>query len=109
MTDIDEFKGKLWCEVEAARQRVEAMQAETAEQLRQMQARYTSFLEVSRRVRDALRPRVVAFGETLLGATPTVSHRDFGSAGRGFHGVSVTFESPESDRYPATLKLRLGL
>ena len=47
MSDIDEFKGKLRGEVEAAQQRVQAMQAETAEQFRQLQGRYKTFLEVS--------------------------------------------------------------
>ncbi len=38
MTEIDEFKDKLRSEVEAARGRVQTMQAQAAEQYRQMEA-----------------------------------------------------------------------
>jgi YHS domain-containing protein len=109
MSNIDEFKGKLRGEVEAAQQRVQAMQAETAEQFRQLQGRYKTFLEVSQRVRDALRPRVEAFGEALPDVTPVVTQRDFGPAGRGFHGVFVTFSLPRTERRPANIKLHFGL
>ena len=109
MSDIDAFQGMLRGEVEAAKQRVQAMQAETAEQYRQMQARYRTFLDLSQRIRDALRPRVEAFASTLPLATPTVSRRDFGPAGRGFHGVIVAFAFERSERCPATIHLRFGL
>jgi YHS domain-containing protein len=109
MSDIDEFKGKLRDEVEAAKQRVQAMQAETAEQYRQLQAHYKTFLEVSQRIRDTLRPRVEAFGEAFPEVAPTVSRRDFGPAGRGFHGVFVTFAFPRTERCAATINLRFSL
>ncbi len=85
------------------------MQDETAEQYRQMQARYRVFLDVSQQIRDALRLRVKTLGDALPGATPTVTRRDFGPAGRGFHGVFVTFAIPRSERCPASIQLRLGL
>ena len=109
MSDIDEFKDKLRGEAEAAQQRVQAMQAETEEQFRQVQANYKTFLEVSQQIRDALRPRVEAFGEAFPEVTPTVSRRDFGPAGRGFHGVFVTFAFPRTERCAATINLRFGL
>ena len=98
MSDIHEFKGMLRDEVEAAKQRVQAMQAETAEQYRQMQAHYKTFLEGEPADPARLRPRVEAFGEAFPEVAPTVSRRDFGPAGRGFHGVFVTFAFPRTER-----------
>ncbi|QDV34745.1 YHS domain-containing protein [Tautonia plasticadhaerens] len=109
MSGIDEFKATLRGEVEAAREKVEAMQAESAEQYRRMQARYATFLDLSQRIRDAVKPRLEAFAETLPGATPTVTRRDFGPAGRTFHAVIVSFDLPRSERCPAEINLRLAL
>ena len=61
MTEIDDFKGKLRGEVEAAKERVQTMQAQAAEQYRQMQANYVRFLDLSQRIREAIRPWVEAF------------------------------------------------
>lgn len=109
MSGIKDFKDTLRAEVESAKQRLEAIQADSVEQYRQMQARYATFLDLSQRIRDALRPRVEAFAETLPGATPTVSRRDFGPAGRTFHAVIVSFDLPRSEHCPAEINLRLAL
>jgi YHS domain-containing protein len=109
MTEIDEFKGILRGEVEAARERIQEMQAQAAEQYRQMQANYVKFLDLSQRIREALRPWVEAFSEVLPGATPVVTQRDFGPAGRVFHGMFVTFSLPRTERCPANMNLRFGL
>jgi YHS domain-containing protein len=109
MTEIDEFKGKLRDEVEAARKRIQSVQDEATEQYQQMQANYVKFLDLSQRIREALRPWVAAFGETLPDVTPHVIQRDLGPAGRVFHGVFVTFSLPRSERCPANIKLRFGL
>jgi YHS domain-containing protein len=109
MTDIDALKDKIRSEVVSARNRVHAMQAEAAEQYEQAQVRYKTFLDLSQRIRDAVRPHLEAFAEALPDVTPTVSRRDFGPGGRGFHGVFVSFAIPRSERCPATLDLRFGL
>ncbi len=100
MSEIDEFKRQLRGEVEAGRERIETMQTQAAEQYQRMQANYVKFQDVSQRIRDALRPWVKAFGESLPDVTPVVTQRDFGPAGRVFHGVFVTFSLPRTDRCP---------
>ena len=40
---------------------------------------------------------------------PVVTGRDFGPAGRVFHGVFVTFSLPRNERCPANIKIRFGL
>jgi YHS domain-containing protein len=109
MSEIDDFKGKLRGEVEAARGQVQTMQDQAAEQYRRMQANYAKFLDLSQQTRDALRPWVEAFGEALPDVKPQVTHRDFGPAGRVFHGIFVTFSVPRSERCPANIKIRFGL
>jgi len=109
MTEIEQFKQKLRGEVAAARERVETTQAQAAEQYRQMQANYVKFLDVSQRIREALRPWVEAFAETLPDVKPVVTQTGAGPAGRVFHGVLVTFSLPRSERCPANIKLRFGL
>jgi YHS domain-containing protein len=109
MSQIDEFKSQLRAEVAAGREQVETMQTQAAEQYQRMQANYVKFLDVSQQIRDALRPWVEAFGETLPDVTPAVTQRDFGAAGRAFHGVFVTFTIPRGERCPANIKLRFGL
>jgi YHS domain-containing protein len=109
MTEIDEFKAKLRGETEAAMERVRVMQAQAAEQYREMQSNYVIFLDLSHRIRVAIRPWVEAFAESLPDVTPVVTERDFGPAGRMFHGVFVTFSLPRSERCPANIKLRFGL
>ncbi len=98
MTGIEEFKGKLRSEVETARERVQTTQTQAAEQYRQLQANYERFLDLSQRARESLRPWVEAFGEALPDVTPVVTQRDFGPAGRVFHGVFVTFSLPHGSR-----------
>lgn len=109
MSDIDAFRDQLRGEVEAAKQRVHELQAETGRQYQQLQARYQTFLDVSEQIREALKPQVEAFAETLPGITPTVSYREFGPAGRGFHGVFVAFAFERTEQCPATIHLRFGL
>ena len=109
MTEIDEFKAKLRGEVESAMERIREMQDQAAEQYREMQANYAIFLDLSQRIREAIRPWVDAFAESLPDATPVVTERDFGPAGRVFHGGFVTFSLPRSERCPANINLRFGL
>jgi YHS domain-containing protein len=109
MSEIDEFKKQLRGEVEAGRERVETMQTQAVEQYQRMQANYVKFLDISQRIRDALRPLVEALSEALPDAKPVVTQRDFGAAGRVFHGVFVTIAIPRSDRCPANIQLRFGL
>jgi hypothetical protein len=109
MSEIDEFEAKLRGEAEAAAERIREMQTHAAEQYREMQSNYAMFLEQSRRIQEAICPWVKAFAESLPDVTPVVTDRDFGPAGRGHHGVSVTFSLSRSDRCPATIKLRFGL
>jgi hypothetical protein len=96
MTEIDEFKAKLRGEVESARERVREMQIEAAQQFREMQSNYGIFLDLSHRIQEEIRPWVEAFAESLPDVTPVVTERDFGPAGRVFHGVFVTFSIPEA-------------
>jgi YHS domain-containing protein len=109
MSEIDEFKAKLRGEAEAARERIREMQAQAAEQYREMQSNYVIFLDLSQRIREAIRPWVEAFAEALPDVTPVVTERDFGPAGRVFHGGFVTFSLPRSERCPANITLRFGL
>ena len=109
MTEIDEFKAKLRGETEAAMERIRVMQAQAAEQYREMQSNYVIFLDLSHRIRVAIRPWVEAFAESLPDVTPVVTERDFGPAGRMFHGGFVTFSIPRGERCPANIKLRFGL
>ena len=109
MTEIDEFKAKLRGEVESAMERVREMQDQAAEQYREMQFHYAIFLGLSRQIKEAIRPWEEAFAESLPGVTPVETERDFGPAGRAFHGGFVTFSIPRSERCPADIKLRFGL
>jgi YHS domain-containing protein len=109
MSKIEEFKSQLKGEVKAARERVQEMREEAAGQYRQLQANYAKFLDLSQKVRVELRPWVEAFAEALPDAKPIVTQRDFGPAGRVFHGVFVTFSLPRSERCPANINLRFGL
>jgi YHS domain-containing protein len=109
MTEIDEFKAQLRGEAEAAMERIREMQAQAAEQYREMQANYAIFLDLSRRIQEAIRPWIEAFAESLPGVTPVVTERDSGPAGRVFHGVFVTFSLPRSERCRASITLRFGL
>jgi YHS domain-containing protein len=109
MTEIDEFKAKLRGEVESAKERVREMQDQAAVQYREMESNYAIFLDLSRRIKEAIRPWVEAFAESLPGVTPVVTERDFGPAGRVFHGAFVTFSIPRSERCPADIKLCFGL
>lgn len=109
MSEIDAFREQLRGEVEAAKRLVQERQAETGAQYQQLQSRYQRFLDVSRRIQEALRPRVEAFAETLPGITPAVSRREFGPAGRGFHGVFVAFDFERTENCPAKIHLRFGL
>jgi hypothetical protein len=109
MTEIDEFKAKLQAEVECAQERVRQMQHQAAEQYQHMQANYASFLHLSHCIQEAIRPWVEAFTESLPDVTPVVTERNFGPAGRVFHGVFVTFSMPPGERCPANVKLRFRL
>jgi len=109
MSEIDEFKAKLRGEAEAAMERIRHMQAQAAEQYREMQSNYAIFLDLSQRIREAIRPWVEAFAESLPDVTPVVTERDFGPAGRVFHGGFVTFSLPRSERCPANITLRFRL
>jgi hypothetical protein len=109
MTDIDEFKAKLRGEVSSAMERIHRMQDQAAEQYREMQSNYGVFLDLSQRIHEAARPWVEAFAESLPDVTPVVTERDFGPAGRVFHGAFVTFSLSKSERCPANVKLRFGL
>jgi YHS domain-containing protein len=109
MTEIDEFKAKLRGEVKSAMERVREMQDQAAEQYREMQSNYAIFLDLSHRIKEAIRPWVEAFAESLPDVTPVVTERDFGPAGRVFHGGFVTFSIPRGERCPADIKLRFGL
>jgi YHS domain-containing protein len=109
MTDIDEFKARLRGEVDAAREHVRELQDQAAEQYREMQFRYALFLGLSRQIKEAIRPWEEAFAESLPGVTPVEAERDFGPAGRVFHGGFVTFSIPRGERCPAEIKLRFGL
>jgi YHS domain-containing protein len=109
MTEIDEFKAKLRGEAEAARERIREMQDQAAEQYREMQSNYAIFLDLSHSIQEAIRPWVEAFAESLPDVTPVVTERDFGPAGRVFHGVFVTFSIPRGERCPANIELRFGL
>src|SRR5208337_1700528 len=60
MTEIDEFKAKLRGEVESARERIREMQDQAAEQYREMQFHYAIFLDLSRRIQEAIRPGLEA-------------------------------------------------
>lgn len=106
MSEIDEFKAKLQGEVESAMERIREMQDQAAEQYRDMQFHYAIFLGLSQRIREAIRPWVEAFAESLPGVTPEVTERDFGPAGRVFHGGFVTFSLPRNERCPANITLR---
>jgi hypothetical protein len=106
MSEIDEFKAKLQGEVESAMERIREMQDQAAEQYREMQFHYAIFLGLSQRIREAIRPWVEAFAESLPDVTPVVTERDFGPAGRVFHGGFVTFSLPRSERCPANITLR---
>src|SRR5689334_3853426 len=109
MTEIDEFKAKLQGEVESARERIRAVQDLAAEQYRQMQANFAIFLDLSRRIQQAIRPGLQAFAESLPDFTPVFTQRKFGPAGRVLHGVFVTFSIPRGERCPADIQLRFGL
>jgi hypothetical protein len=109
MSDITAFKSRLRGEVDAAKQRVEAIRAETEERYTHLRERYETFLRLSQRIREALKPRVEAFAEALPGAKLTVSTRDFGPAGRGFHGAVAAFTIDRSDRCPANVHVRFAL
>ena len=85
------------------------MQSQAAQQFREMQSNYAIFLDLSQRIQEAIRPWVEAFAESLPDVTPVVTERDFGPAGRVFHGVFVTFSIPQGERCPAEIKLRFGL
>ena len=97
MTEIDEFKAKLRGEVESARERIREMQDQAAEQYREMQSNYAIFLDLSHQIQEATRPWVEAFAESLPGVTPVVTEREFGPAGRVFHGGFVTFSIPRGE------------
>ena len=109
MTEIDEFKAKLRGEVESAMVRIREMQDQAAEQYREMQFHYAIFLGLSHQIQEATRPWVEAFAESLPGVTPVVTEREFGPAGRVFHGGFVTFSIPRGERCPANIQLRFGL
>jgi YHS domain-containing protein len=109
MTEIDEFKAKLRGEASSAMERIRQMQDQAAERYREMQSNYAIFLDLSHQIQEAIRPWVEAFAESLPEVTPVVTERDFGPAGRVFHGVFVTFSLPQSERCPANIKLRFGL
>jgi YHS domain-containing protein len=109
MTEVDEFKAQVRGEAEAVRERTREMQAQAAEQYRMMQSNHAIFRDLSRRIREAMRPWIKAFAESLPDVTPIVTERGFGPAGRVFHGAFVTFTLPRSDRCPANIELRLGL
>ena len=100
MTEIDEFKAKLRGEVESARERIREMQDQAAEQYREMQSNYAIFLGLSHQIQEATRPWVEAFAESLPGVTPVVTEREFGPAGRVFHGGFVTFSIPRRRALP---------
>ena len=74
-----------------------------------MQANYAKFLDLSHRIQEATRPWVEAFAESLPGVTPVVTERQFGPAGRVFHGGFVTFSIPRGEHCPANIELRFGL
>jgi YHS domain-containing protein len=97
MTEVDDFKARLRGEAEAA------------EQHRMMQSNHALFLDVSQRIREAMRPWIEAFAESLPDVTAVVTERGFGPAGWVFHGAFVTFTLPRSERCPANIELRLGL
>jgi hypothetical protein len=109
MTEIDEFKAQLWGEAEAATERIREMQDQAAEQYRESQSNYAVFLDLNHRIQEAIRPWVEAFAESLPDVTPVVTERNFGPAGRVFHGVLVTFTIPRGARCPANIELRFGL
>ncbi|MFO0892629.1 MAG: hypothetical protein U0790_26235 [Isosphaeraceae bacterium] len=109
MTEIDEFKARLRGEVDSAMERVREMQSRAAEQYREMQFHYAIFLGLSHQIQEATRPWVEAFAESLPGVTPVVTEREFGPAGRGYHGGFVTFSIPRGERCPANIQLRFGL
>ena len=109
MTEKDEFKAKLRGEVDSAMERIREMQDQAAEQYRQMQANYAIFLDLSRRIQEAIRPGLQAFAESLPDFTPVFTERKFGPAGRVIHGVFVTFSLPRGERCPANIQLRFGL
>jgi YHS domain-containing protein len=109
MTEIEEFKAKLQGEVAAARERVQTIQSEAAEQFRQLQANYVKFLDLSQQIREAVRPWVEAFAESLPDVKSVVTQTDVGPAGRVFHGMLVTFSIKRSERCPANIQLRFGL
>jgi hypothetical protein len=83
MSEIDEFKAKLQGEVESARERIRAVQDQAAEQYRQMQFHYAIFLDLSRRIMEAIRPGLQAFAESLPDFRPVFTERKFGPAGLG--------------------------
>jgi YHS domain-containing protein len=109
MTEIDEFKAKLRGEIASGMERIHQMQDHAAEQYREMQSNYRVLLDLSHRIQEATRPWVEAFAESLPDVTPVVTERDFGPAGRVFHGAFVTFSLSRSECCPATVKLRFGL
>ncbi len=109
MTDIDEFKAQLQGEAEAAMEPIREMQAQAADQYREIQANYAIFLDLSRRIQETIRPWIEVFAESLPGVTPVVTERDSGPAGRVFHGVFVNFSLPRSERCRASITLRFGL
>jgi hypothetical protein len=74
-----------------------------------MQFHYAIFLGLSHQIQEATRPWVEAFAESLPGVTPVVTEREFGPAGRVFHGGFVTFSIPRGERCPANIQLRFGL
>jgi hypothetical protein len=73
MTEIDEFKAKLRGEAQAAMDSIPEVQAKAAQQYREMQSNYVNYVDLSLRIRQAIRQWVEAFAESLPDVTPVVA------------------------------------
>ena len=112
MAEIDEFKARLRGEAEAATESIQEMQTQAAEQFREMRSNYADLPRREPADREALRPWVEAFAESLPGVTPVVTERDSGPAGRVFHGVFFTFSLPGASaagEHHAPVRARAGV
>ncbi len=109
MSEIEELISKLTQELDAAKQRVLALQIDASERNRRLREKYQQFIKSSERIRELLKPRIETFGSFFKNVDQSVSQLLRGPGGTEIHGTIVTFRFPHTDQCPATVTLKFGL
>jgi YHS domain-containing protein len=92
--------------VDAAEQRVQALQADAAKVFALQEQQFTRFLAVADRIHAILLPRLDALTNVNVfqDIKQSVSLELRGPEVRGFHSRTTTLTVPVSDRHPSTMK-----